>query len=160
MRQSFADIFNDIFLTDSEIDFTADMNVLEDINQQQMLEKVKEQLVSSKLFLNMVIHDMRNPSVSTKTGIQHVIHNLDQIKSLTHGYGSFEYEPGEFERSDIVKVVVHIMGDSVDALTFLFHNKKAFEYSKAICRKIKETIPPHLFTVSIQARVGTKTIAK
>ena len=33
---------------------------------------------------------------------------------------------GEFERSDIVKVVIHIMGDSVDALTFLFHTKKAF----------------------------------
>jgi len=52
------------------------------------------------------------------------------------------------------------MGDPVDALTFLFHQKKAFDYSKAICKKIKETIHPHLFTVSIQARIGSKTIAK
>jgi translation elongation factor EF-4 len=46
---------------------------------------------------------------------------VDKLKSLTHGYGSFEYEHANFERSDIVKVVVHIMGDPVDALTFLFH---------------------------------------
>jgi len=59
-----------------------------------------------------------------------------------------------------VKVVIHLMGDPVDALTFLFHQKKAFDYSKAICKKIKETIHPHLFTVSIQARIGSKTIAK
>jgi GTP-binding protein LepA len=85
---------------------------------------------------------------------------VDKIKSITHGYGSFEYEYGEFERSDIVKVVIHIMNDPVDALTFLVHEKKAYEYSKSICQKIKETIPPHLFLVSIQARVGTKTIAK
>lgn len=36
-----------------------------------------------------------------------------------------------------MKVVVHIMGDPVDALTFLFHEKKAYDYSKAICHKIK-----------------------
>ncbi len=85
---------------------------------------------------------------------------VDKIKSLTHGYGSFEYEHADFERSDIVKVVVHIMGDPVDALTFLFHEKKAFECSKAVCRRIKETISPHLFTVSIQAKIGTRVIAK
>lgn len=52
------------------------------------------------------------------------------------------------------------MGDPVDALTFLFHERKAFENSKAVCQKIKGTIPPHLFAVSIQARIGTRTIAK
>lgn len=52
------------------------------------------------------------------------------------------------------------MGDPIDALTFLFHEKKAYDNSKAICTRIKETIPPHLFVVSIQARIGSKTIAK
>lgn len=57
-------------------------------------------------------------------------------------------------------MVVHIMNDPVDALTFLVHEKRAYDFGKQICEKMKETIPSQLFTVSIQARIGTKTIAK
>lgn len=52
------------------------------------------------------------------------------------------------------------MNDPVDALTFLVHEKRAYEFGKQICQKMKETIPAQLFAVSIQARIGTKTIAK
>jgi GTP-binding protein LepA len=56
-------------------------------------------------------------------------------------------------------MVIHIMNEPVDALTFLVHESNAYEFGKQVCKKIKETIPAHLFTVSIQARVGTRTIA-
>ena len=57
-------------------------------------------------------------------------------------------------------MVIHIMGDPVDALTFLVHNKKAYDFGKNICAKLKEQIPAQLFTISIQARLGAKSIAK
>lgn len=52
------------------------------------------------------------------------------------------------------------MNDPVDALTFLVHEKKAASFGKNICLKVKETIPAHLFAINIQARIGTRTIAK
>lgn len=57
-------------------------------------------------------------------------------------------------------MVIYIMNDPVDALTFLVHNKKAYDFGKSICAKLKEQIPAQLFTISIQARLGTKSIAK
>lgn len=57
-------------------------------------------------------------------------------------------------------MVIHVMNDPVDALTFLVHHERAYDFGKQICEKMKETIPAQLFTVSIQARIGTKTIAK
>lgn len=57
-------------------------------------------------------------------------------------------------------MIIHVMNDPVDALTFLVHEKRAYEFGKQICQKMKETIPAQLFAVSIQARIGTKTIAK
>lgn len=85
---------------------------------------------------------------------------VDIIKSVTHGYGSFEYDLDGYEKSDIQKLVIHIMGDPVDALSFMVHKDRAFTFAKQICRKLKETIPAQLFLVSIQAKVGTKVIAK
>ena len=52
------------------------------------------------------------------------------------------------------------MNDPVDALTFLVHDKRAYELGKSICIKLKEIIPAQLFTINIQARISTKTIAK
>ena len=57
-------------------------------------------------------------------------------------------------------MTIYIMNDPVDALTFLIHEKRAFDFGKQICRKLKEIIPQQLFTINIQARVGTKAIAK
>jgi GTP-binding protein LepA len=88
-----------------------------------------------------------------------IVDFVDKLKSMTHGYGSFDYELAGFERTNVVKMVIYIMNDPVDALTFLVHKDRAYNFGKQICKKVKETIDPHLFTVSIQARIGTKTIA-
>lgn len=52
------------------------------------------------------------------------------------------------------------MGDPVDALSFMVHKDRAYTYAKQICKKLKETIPQQLFVVAIQAKVGTKSIAR
>lgn len=89
-----------------------------------------------------------------------IIDFVDRVKSITHGYGSFDYEHDGFEKAEIVKLVIHIMNEPVDALTFLVHHRKAVNFGKTICLKVKETIPQQLFMVSVQARIGSKTIAK
>lgn len=85
---------------------------------------------------------------------------VDIIKSVTHGYGTFEYELDDYEKSQIEKMVIHIMGDPVDALCFMVHKDRAYNFAKQVCRKMKETIPQQLFLVSIQAKIGSKVIAK
>lgn len=62
---------------------------------------------------------------------------VDNIKSMTHGYGSFDYEFAGFREANIVKVVIHLMNDPVDALTFLVHEKQAYSFGKKICEKLK-----------------------
>ncbi len=52
------------------------------------------------------------------------------------------------------------MNEAVDALTFMCHEKRAYDFGKRICQKLKEVLSPDLFTINIQARVGSKTIAK
>jgi GTP-binding protein LepA len=52
------------------------------------------------------------------------------------------------------------MNDPVDNLCFMVHKDRAYEFGKQICKKLKETIPSQLFLVSIQARIGSKNIAK
>lgn len=52
------------------------------------------------------------------------------------------------------------MNDPIDALSFMVHKSRSFEFGKQICKKLKEEIPQQLFTVSIQAKIGGKVIAK
>ena len=66
-----------------------------------------------------------------------IIDFVDQLKSLTHGYGSFDYELAGFRKTNVVKLVIYIMNEPVDAMTFLVHEKRAFEFGKQVCVKLK-----------------------
>jgi translation elongation factor EF-4 len=57
-------------------------------------------------------------------------------------------------------MVIHIMNEPVDALSFMVHKDRAFPYAKQICKKLKDTIPQQLFVVAIQAKIGSKVIAR
>lgn len=85
---------------------------------------------------------------------------FDRLKSLTKGYGSMDYEYIGYEASDIQKLQILIMHEPVDALTFLVHRDRAKAFGKQICKKMKEKIPSQLFTVTIQAKLANKIIAK
>jgi GTP-binding protein LepA len=84
----------------------------------------------------------------------------DKLKSVTRGYGSFDYEFDEYGKSDIVKLEIRVNEEPVDAFSCLVHRSKAEHKGRAICAKLKEVIPQQLFKVPIQAAIGGKIIAR
>lgn len=84
----------------------------------------------------------------------------DRLKSITHGYGSMDYELGEYRESDLVKMDILINGDPVDAFASIVHREKAEGKGRQLCEKLAEIIPPQMFKVAIQAAIGGKIIAR
>lgn len=84
----------------------------------------------------------------------------DKLKSVTRGYGSFDYELDDYGKSDIVKLEVRVNEEPVDAFSCLVHRSKAEHKGRAICAKLKDVIPQQLFKVPIQAAIGGKIIAR
>jgi GTP-binding protein LepA len=84
----------------------------------------------------------------------------DRLKSVTHGYGSMDYELGEYRTSDLVKMDIMINGEPVDAFACIVHREKAEGKGRQLCEKLAEIIPPQMFKVAIQAAIGGKIIAR
>jgi GTP-binding protein LepA len=84
----------------------------------------------------------------------------DRLKSITHGYGSMDYELGAYKSDDLVKMDIMINGDPVDAFSCIVHRSKAEAKGRQLCEKLAEIIPPQMFKVAIQAAIGGKVIAR
>ncbi len=84
----------------------------------------------------------------------------DKLKSITRGYGSFDYEFDRYEKSDVVKLEIRVNEEPVDAFSILVHRSKADQKGRAVCAKLVEVIPQQLFKVPIQAAIGGKIIAR
>lgn len=84
----------------------------------------------------------------------------DKLKSITKGYGSFDYEFDGYEKSDIIKLEIRVNEEPVDAFSCLVHRTKAEAKGRAICAKLVEVIPMQLFKVPIQAAIGGKIVAR
>lgn len=84
----------------------------------------------------------------------------DKLKSITKGYGSFDYEFDSYEPSDIIKLEIRVNEEPVDAFSCLVHRSKAEGKGRAICAKLVEVIPMQLFKVPIQAAIGGKIVAR
>lgn len=84
----------------------------------------------------------------------------DRMKSITRGYGSMDYEFGDYVESDLVKLDILVNGDSVDAFSSIVHSTKAESQGRRLCERLKELLPRQLFKVAIQAAVGGKIIAR
>lgn len=80
----------------------------------------------------------------------------DKLKSITRGYGSFDYEFDSYRESDIIKLEIRVNDEPVDAFSCLVHRTKAEKKGRAICSKLKEVIPRQMFKVPIQAAIGGK----
>ncbi len=84
----------------------------------------------------------------------------DKLKSVTQGYGSFDYEMLDYRETELEKLDILVNGERVDALSQIVHKQRAVERARAACEKLKEEIPRHMFKIAIQGTIGTKIIAR
>lgn len=84
----------------------------------------------------------------------------DRLKSVTQGYGSFDYEIAGYQETNLVKLDFLINGERVDALSMLIHRDKAETKARAACKKLREEIPKQQFKIPIQGAIGGKVIAR
>ena len=84
----------------------------------------------------------------------------DQLKSVTSGYGSFNYELDDYRGEDLVKVDFYVSGEKVDALSIMLHRTESMRVGRDVVSKLKEVIPRQNFQVSLQAAIGGRFIAR
>lgn len=84
----------------------------------------------------------------------------DQLKSLSSGYASFDYEESNYKPADLVKMDVLLNGKPVDALSIIVHRDNSYNVGKELTKKLRKVIPRQLFEVAIQAALGAKIIAR
>ena len=84
----------------------------------------------------------------------------DRIKSVTRGYGSYDYDLVGYRPASLVKLDILVNGDPVDALSLITHRDKAQGRGTELARKLKEFIPRQMFEVAIQAAIGSRVVAR
>jgi GTP-binding protein LepA len=82
------------------------------------------------------------------------------LKSITSGYGSFNYELADYREENLVRLDILVGGELVDSLSSIVHRDEAYAKGKQVVEKLKEVVPRQLFEVSLQAAIGGKIIAR
>ncbi|KAI9379334.1 hypothetical protein POPTR_017G079800v4 [Populus trichocarpa] len=89
-----------------------------------------------------------------------VVDFYNELKSITSGYASFDYEDSDYQESDLVKLDIVLNGQSVDAMATIVHKLKAQRIGRELVEKLKKFIDRQMFEITIQAAIGAKVIAR
>ncbi|MDC1255106.1 translation elongation factor 4 [Paracoccaceae bacterium] len=84
----------------------------------------------------------------------------DRLKSVTKGYASFDYQIEGYRQDFLVKMQIMVNDEPVDALSTMVHRDRADARGRAMCEKLKDLIPRHMFKIPIQAAIGGRIIAR
>ncbi len=121
------------------------------------------QLISSKRGLqkNLSYVDAQLALLTFEAPLANLLTDFyDQLKSVTSGYGSFNYELDNYRAEDLVKVDFYVAGEIVEALSVMVHRSESQKLGREIVDKLKEVIPRQNFKVALQAAIGGKFIAR
>jgi GTP-binding protein LepA len=89
-----------------------------------------------------------------------IVDFYDELKTVTQGYGSFDYEMIGYRESNLVKLDILVNGEPVDALSIIVHADRAREWGVRMCDRLKDEIPRHQFKIAIQGAIGEKIISR
>lgn len=160
----------------------ADLNIrsASDLPDQSTIVEIREPWVKGEIILpqNMIggVLGLINEKRGQQTNLSYIedravidfeapMANLltdfyDQLKSITSGYASFNYELADYRAEDLVRLDFLVAGNRIDALSIMCHRSEADSLGREITKKLKEVIPRQNFEVALQAAIGAKIIAR
>ena len=112
-------------------------------------------------YLDLTYIDKSRVKMKYNLPLNEIVYDFfDSLKSLSHGYASFDYAPAGYKQSDLVKLDILLNGEPCDALSIIVYRGSAEARGRSMAEKLKETISRQLFEIPIQAVIGGKVIAR
>ena len=84
----------------------------------------------------------------------------DRLKSITHGYGSMDYEMAGYEKAKLCRLDIRVNNEPIDAFSSIVHIDKAEGRGRALCKRLKDILPKQMFKIAIQAAIGSNVVAR
>lgn len=84
----------------------------------------------------------------------------DRLKSITHGYGSMDYEMAGYEKAKLCRLDIRVNNEPIDAFSSIVHVDKAEGRGRALCKRLKDILPKQMFKIAIQAAIGSNVVAR
>ena len=152
-----------------------------DLPEVTRIERIEEPILSARIICRSeqigdvmrLIMDRRGETTATETldaqrlmisctlPLNEIVIDFhDQLKSVSRGYASMDYEPAGYQPSDIIRLDILLNGEPIDAFSCMVHRDKAVARGRQICKSLKDAIPPHMFQIPVQASVGRNIIAR